>query len=381
LNRRYSALTLITVAFACISAAVLGTFGVFLYRFGGQSELNAALKYSEIKQIISEYYIGDYHPLDVDAAAYRAAIESLDDDWSYYMTAEQHEYYNQYSDNRYAGIGVTISAHEETGGLLITNVAADSPAELAGIQIGDIMIAVDGESIFGMTVGEVKAIIQPKLGGELSLTLQDSAGEQRTLLLNCELVYQNPVKYELLEHNIGYISIENFENGSGSGAVSAVDALISQGAVSLIFDVRSNPGGKVTQLLEILDYLLPEGDLFITKSKEGEEKVEVSDADFIDLPIAVLVDADSYSAAEFFAAALSDYEWATVVGQRTTGKGRSQVTFTLSDGSAVHISNNVYLTPNRIDLSEQGGLVPDIEVSADDTGDDSQLQAAIACLR
>ena len=194
----------------------------------------------------------------------------------------------------------------------------------------------------------------------------------------------------LLDDAIGYIKIENFESGSAEAFIEATDALMDQGATKLIFDVRGNPGGQLTELLDMLDYLLPEGDMFISVDQAGEETVYKSDADCIDLPMSVLIDADSYSAAEFFAAALQEYHLATTVGEATTGKGRSQITLEYSDGTALHISSKRYLTPNRIDLSEQGGLIPDVAVELDeqekelfysdalDYENDPQLQAAIS---
>ena len=145
-------------------------------------------------------------------------------------------------------------------------------------------------------------------------------------------------------------------------------------------------------MVTILDRLLPEGDLFIRADKHGREVVERSDETCVELPMAVVVNADSYSAAEFFAAALRDYDWAKIAGQPTTGKARSQVTYSLWDGSAVHISKYSYLTPDRIDLYDEGGLEPDstAELSEEETvryqtgwlapEDDPQVQAAIDLL-
>jgi carboxyl-terminal processing protease len=196
----------------------------------------------------------------------------------------------------------------------------------------------------------------------------------------------------MLEDNVGYVAITNFRQGAASDAIEAIEALLEQGATSLVLDVRSNPGGQVTELVELLDYLLPEGDIFIRADKKGREVVEVSDEECLDMPMAVLVNGDSYSAAEYFAAALREYNWATVVGEATTGKARSQVTIPLWDGGAVHLSKYTYLTPQRQDLYEAGGLVPDVEIelteqqrSDFDTGwlepsDDPQIQGAINAL-
>ena len=138
------------------------------------------------------------------------------------------------------------------------------------------------------------------------------------------------------------------------------ELLEEQDASALVFDMRGNPGGQLTELLEMLDYLLPECEMFVSVDREGKEKVYTSDKDCVTVPMAVLIDGDSYSAAEFFAAALWEYELAVTVGQPTSGKGRSQTTLFFSDGSALHISNKRYLTPKRVDLSEEGGLQPDV---------------------
>ena len=148
-------------------------------------------------------------------------------------------------------------------------------------------------------------------------------------------------------------------------------------ALGFIFDVRTNPGGLYSEMVTLLDYLLPSGDILVYVDSTGAEEVTKSDNVCLDMPMAVLVNSDSYAAAEFFAAALKDYNWATIVGERTTGKGRSQITVELTDGSAVHISNGKYLTPNRTDLSAEGGLRPDIDTALTDSGD-AQLSAALS---
>ena len=145
--------------------------------------------------------------------------------------------------------------------------------------------------------------------------------------------------------------------------------------------MRNNPGGKLSELITLLDHILPEGDLFVGVDRSGKETVTKSDNVCVKVPMSVIVNANTYSAAEFFAAALREYDWATIVGENTTGKGRSQTTELLSDGSAVHISSNKYLTPQRVDLSEQGGLIPDQTVTpGDDPEVDQQLNAAISAV-
>ena len=178
---------------------------------------------------------------------------------------------------------------------------------------------------------------------------------------------------------------------SAAETIAFVKDLIGQGAEALLFDVRFNPGGYADELVKVLDYLLPEGDLFRSVDYAGREEVDTSDASCVELPMAVLVNEDSYSAAEFFAAALQEYEWATIVGSQTYGKGNFQTAFYLSDGSMVNLSIGKYYTPGGKSLSETG-VTPDVVVDLDDEqyallyynaleqADDPQFQAAIDTL-
>ena len=346
--------------------------------FGGSDGYAAAQKYLSVQKIVEDNYVGEEDDAAMSDAACAAMIKSLGDQWSYYMTASEYETYKLYSANQYQGIGVTISAEQSGDGFAITAVSAGSPAESAGIKAGDIMMAVEGQSVSGLTVDEVRTLIRSHLNETVTLTIK-SGSSTADVKVDCTVIYKDPVTYELKDGGVGYIRIENFESGAGDKAVAAVDELLDKGATSLVFDVRSNPGGLLSELIKILDHLLPEGDLFVSVNEAGEETVTRSDSVCIQVPMAVLVNADSYSAAEFFAAALKEYSWATVVGESTTGKGRSQITVELADGSAVHISNNKYLTPLRVDLSEQGGLLPDVPVAMTAEGD-AQLDAAITAV-
>ena len=228
----------------------------------------------------------------------------------------------------------------------------------------------------------MQSTIRAKLNKTLKLTVQDTAGKSQTVTLDCTVIYTDPVTYKLMDNGVGYVRIRNFETGGGTRAVQAVDKLLDLGAKSLVFDLRDNPGGLLSELITILDHLLPQGDLFVSVDGSGKETVTQSDSVCVKVPMAVIVNGNTYSAAEFFAAALREYDWATIVGQNTTGKGRSQTTIALPDGSAVHISSRKYLTPNRVDLSEQGGLVPDVVVAPSaDSEVDAQLEAALSAVR
>lgn len=375
--KKYSAKSLVRCGVICVLATLL-VIGILMFAFfGGTQGLSFVWKTNLIRGIIANQYIGeiDWETMETDVA--KTMIDEVGDRWSYYMTQEEYESYSAYSNNTSFGIGVTVTLDVETEGFLIDSVTKGSPADEAGIVAGQIIIAVEGQSVIGKDTSELRSLMQAQEGKfELSLL---SGGEGITAAVYLTNIFKDPVSYEMKENNVGYIRIENFETGAASGAQKAIEDLGSEGAASLIFDVRSNPGGKLSELIDLLDYILPEGDIFISVSKNGRQAVSTSDAACIDYPIVVLLDANSYSAAEFFAAALSEYGYAALIGEQSTGKGRSQSTFELYDGSAVHISTKRYLTPNGIDLSEQGGLTPDIEIALDGAND-TQLEEAIKYL-
>jgi carboxyl-terminal processing protease len=366
------------VSFICgavITGLLLSYF--FVTKLGGTGMLPKVVKYAEMLSLLEDEYIGEADYGELDSAVYNSMITSLGDRWSFYISSDKLDEFNIYTHNQYTGIGVNIKT--ENGELVIVSVTAGSPAESAGLIPGDVIAAVDGTDVAGKEVSEVRDMILAKEGQEITLTVR-SDGKAKDVTLKTGAVFKNPVSYEMLEGNIGYISITNFEDGSADEAISAISALEGDGAASFIFDVRGNPGGRLSELLKVLDYLLPEGELFVSRDKSGNETVETSGPECFEAPMAVLINADSYSAAEFFAAVLSEYGWAEIVGERSTGKARSQQTFEFSDGSAVHISTGAYLTPNRVDLVEAGGVVPDIEVELSPE-EDSQLEAAADFLR
>ncbi len=391
-KKRFGLSALISAGIVGAALASLCLTGFVALQFGGTQGLAYAMKFSAILSAIDHRYVGEVDMDEVSGAAYTAMLAAIGDRWSYYMDAEAYELYKQYQKNSYTGIGVTIEAGAEGGLLRVTVVLEDSPAQEAGIVIGDRLLALDGENLKGLSAAEVKALIAGKQGAAFALTLRAEDGTERTVTVKAGEVHTDPVSYELLPEAVGYIHIKNFEGGAGEGVVSAVDTLVEQGAKSIVFDVRGNPGGLLSELLTALDHLLPEGELFVSVNESGNEKVSRSDANCVELPMVVLINENSYSAAEFFAAALSEYDWARLVGMPTTGKSRSQINIELTDGSAVHLSTNGYLTPKRVDLAETGGLAPDISVPLSEGDEakrssgvlaydeDGQLQAALTAL-
>jgi len=357
-------LTLVFTASAltCVILSVL----FFLY-IGNRDRTNAVSDgFAELIGVIDERFIGELDIDEITDAAKRAAVDALDDDWSYYMSPIEYAEFLRNSNNRYSGIGVDVMIDEETDGMKVLGVYSNSGADMAGIVIGDIVTAVDGESIIGLTLAEIRVMLRRPLGSTAVLTVLRADGEYQEITVLYDIVFTDPVSFEMLEGNVGYLALRNFEEDAAESFISAVNELISMGARGIIYDVRNNNGGRVSEVTQILDFLLPEGEIFISVDRSGIEKITRSDANFIDLPAVVLVNEFSYSGAEFFAAMLCEYDYAATVGEQTTGKNRMQTTIPLSNGGAVHISTGHYLTKNRISLYDIGGFTPEFIVPMTD---------------
>ena len=349
-------------------------------------------KIEELKDVIDQYFIGDADMTKAEDAAASAMIDAIGDRWSYYISAEEYASYMENKNNAYVGIGITIVVREDGTGEDIIEVKPGSSAQEAGILPGDTLIKVNGTSIAGMDTDQVAALVRGEEGTSLTVTvLRD--GAEMDFTLKRQTIQVQVATGELLEGNIGLIKIANFNSNCAKETIAAIEQLQEQGADKLIFDVRNNPGGYVNEMLKVLNYLLPEGVLYRDLDYRGNEGEKRSDAACLELPMAVLVNGNSYSAAEFFAACLQEKDWATVVGEKTTGKGHYQNTIRLEDGSAVNLSTGKYFTPNGINLTETGGIVPDVIETVDketaaliyagtvSAAEDAQIQAAVKYLQ
>lgn len=321
-------------------------------------------KLDQVRAVLDYYFIGDVDQKKLEDAASAAMVYALGDRWSYYMTAEEYQNYLQTMSNSYVGIGITVQLRPDGQGFDVTNVVSGGPAQQAGIAPGDVVIAVDGTSAIGLTVSEMSALVRGRENTQVKLTVL--RGQERKEFTVTRKTFQTPVATaQMLEGNIGLITIENFDQRCAKETIAAIESLTSQGATALIFDVRNNPGGYKTEMLEVLDYLLPEGPLFRSEDYQGKQSVDYSDEKHLDIPMAVLVNLSSYSAAEFFAAALEEYDAAVTVGEKTFGKGYFQNTIPLPDGSAINISVGKYTTPKGVSLAGVG-LTPQVQVPVDE---------------
>lgn len=347
-------------------------------------------KLDQLSQVIQEYFIEEPDVAAMENAAASAMVEALGDRWSYYMSAEEYAAYLEQMANSYVGIGTTVTLGDD-GYVHVAKVEAGSPALEAGVLPGDVIVAVEGEDIQNKSLDDVKMKIRGKEGTQVNLTVRRE-GQDISVTITRRQIKVAVAKGQMLEAGIGLVQIVNFDGRCAEETIAIIEDLLSQGAEALVFDVRFNPGGYKDELVKILDYLLPEGPLFRSVNYAGKEAVDESDARCLEIPMAVLINGDSYSAAEFFAAALSEYEAAVMVGQPTTGKGYFQSAFKLNDGSAAVISMGKYTTPNGVSLADVG-LTPDIVVDLDEEqylqiyygnvppAEDPQIQAAAEALK
>ena len=385
MEKREKAIRLIVRSVSYVLVAALASFATILL-------MGRSMKLAQLEQIIETYFVGETDDAAMTDAAAAAMVGSLGDRWSYYISAQEYADYQERKTNSYVGIGISIQKNPDGLGFDIVQVEPDMPASKAGILPGDILIEVEGQSMANVDSDVPIDLIRGRAGTQVQLVVL-RAGEKIPFTVRLITMQSLVAEGQMLQDSVGYVRINNFNTNCAKQTIAAIKDLVSQGARALVFDVRNNPGGYVSEMNEILDYILPEGDLFRSVRYNGAESVDKSDAACLEMPMAVLVNGYTYSCAEFFAAALEEYDWAEVVGEPTVGKAYYQNTFRLLDGSAVGLSVGQYYTPNGVSLAEEGGLVPDVVVEVDDITfamiyakvlpfeEDPQLAAALDTLK
>lgn len=375
---------LIVLSYVLVAALACGAT---LFFVSASTDYN---KLEDLENLILTSFAGDADKTKIEDAAADAMVNAMGDRWSYYIPAAELPSFLENSENAYVGIGVTVQATDDNSGLMVIAVQPGGPAEEAGVQVGDVIIQVDGESAQDRTVTEISAMIKGEEGTVVSITVLRS-GEGITMSMTRKRMETTVASSKLLNEHVGLVTIQNFDERCADETIAAIKALLNQGADMLLFDVRNNPGGYVDELTKILDYLLPEGNLIRTVGTDGSDETVTSDADCVKVPMAVLVNENTYSAAELFAVDLSEYGVARIFGQKTSGKGFFQQVFQLSDGSAAGISVGRYYTSQGNNL-EGIGLTPDEEIKLNDESEallyngmlepenDAQLQAALSYL-
>lgn len=317
-------------------------------------------KYQEVISTIQSNSVNAPDVAALENAASQAMVATLEDSWSFYLDAEAYEEYRLTKANNVIGIGVTTEFNNKYGYLGVTSVVAGSPAAMAQIEIGNLITNVNNTDVGTFSPSDLDHYLKSFGEEEFSLGLMNSQGGTRSVKMSCKVLYMPPVIWEMEEGNIGYVKISNFYTGCSAYLKEALTELTDNRAGAIILDVRNNPGGEVAELQAALDYLLPKGDIFICQDKGGKETIYSSDSELLDIPLVVMTTAKTENEAEMFAYVLQNYNAATIVGERTSGNGHSQVVLPLSDGSAVRVSKYNFLNSDRKSLQIIGGVVPDI---------------------
>ena len=373
--------------------AVGGVYGwtssSMMRAMGGKSDYNEAKRYIQIKDIVEDNFIDTVNRSAMGNSAAAAMISGLGDQWSSFMSADEYRTYQMSSANEYSGIGMSI-LKTPYGGFQITQVNPGSPAAWSGLGANMVIVGVDDVDVRGMDTDEVRTMIRSRLNKVFTLTID---GQKDPIKVDCSTTYVSPVSYKLDRTGAGIITISNFEAGSAEDSIAAIEALLSQNVSGFVLDLRDNPGGLVEEVHKLLDYLLPQGELFYLATKDGRQDVYTSDNQCLKTNFRIIINYHTYGEAEVFANVMQEFQWAALVGEATTGKTRAQQTIELADGSAIRLSTKSYRTAGGRDISREGGVVPDtiiyntnaeaIDASINDGNgtasynDDAQLREAL----
>ncbi|GMO02940.1 S41 family peptidase [Lachnoanaerobaculum sp. JCM 36186] len=345
-------------------------------------------KTSVLQNIIDRYFLFDEDMTKVEDGIYAGMMNGLGDPYTVYYTKEEYKALNEDTEGKYSGIGAVVSQNPNTKIITIVKIFDNSPANDAGLQVGDIIDKIDGEEVAGT---DMDILVKTKIRGEegTSFKMTVLRGDDRKeveLDLTRRSIEVETVAGKMLDNNIGYIAVSQFDAVTSEQFKSNIESLQSQGMTKLIVDLRGNPGGLLDQVVDMLDYILPDGLVLYTEDKYGEREEYYSDGSHeLKIPMVVLVNENSASASEVFTATFRDFEWGTVVGKTTFGKGIVQNVLPLGDGTAVKITTQHYYPPSGYDLHKVG-IKPDLEVDLNEgakigTDSDNQLSAAIDILK
>ena len=346
----------------------------------------------EAKADMIESYLEKYYVDEVDEEALEEMLcvgmmAGVGDKYTYYLSRENMEQYLENTNGNFDGIGIQVYMTQE-GEVVIGSVMEGKPAEEAGLLAGDVIIGVDGENMEGKQLSDVAAKIRGEEGTEVTLTVR-RAGEAEPLdaTMKRVTVEVESVACRMLTEEIGYISISGFKANTYEQFEECLNELEQKGMQGLILDLRNNPGGLVRSVYQVGDALLPEGTMVYTLDKKGNREDLKCDAEYLDIPLVLLVNENSASAAEILAGAVKDTGRGTLVGTQTFGKGLVQRLFTLPDGSGLNITVQKYYTPSGTSIHGIG-IAPDVEAAAESATlteipaeEDAQLQKGLQVMR
>jgi len=321
-----------------------------------------AQKLLTLKKHIEKYYLEPVDSEKLMEGAAKGMFEALGDPYSVYMNQKEFKDFNESTSGSYGGIGVIVT--DKDGYVTVVAPIEDTPGEKAGLRTGDKIIKVDDIEVTGIGLEKATSLMKGKKGTKVVLTvLRENRDEPLIMEIKREDIVLKTVKTDMLEDEIGYIRISMFDEDTGKEFKKALSEIKTKKAKGLIIDLRQNPGGFVTQCVEVADELLDKGVIFYTEDKYKNQVVTNSKDGKIDIPFVILVDEGSASAAEIVSGAVKDRKAGLLIGTKTFGKGLVQSVEKLNDGSGFKLTIQKYYTPNGIDINKVG-IEPDIEVKA-----------------
>ncbi len=354
-----------------------------------------AQKLKQIQSVIDKNYLFE-DKIDTsqeEDGIYRGFLSGLNDKYTAYYTSDELKSFLEETKGSYCGIGAMVSQDIETGICTFVRIFEGCPAEEAGILPGDILYKVDGTEVTGMDLTlMINKYVKGEEGSEVIITVyRESTDEYMDFTITRQRIDVPTVSGKMLDDEVGYICVTQFEGVTADQFKSKIEELQGEGMKRLIIDLRDNPGGELTSIVSMADYILKDGEKILTvANKNGIEKVyEAEDGHSLEIPMVVLVNGNSASASEAFTGAMKDNGAATIVGTQTFGKGIVQTLISLPDGSGIKITTDHYYTPSGNDIHEKG-IDPDVEVELDEEAatevvipeeKDNQLQKAIEIVK
>lgn len=330
-------------------------------------DMEMVWKLQDLESKINRYfYLEMATDEELKNGVYRGLLKALDDPYTEYYTAEELNSLMNQTEGIYYGIGAYVQLDKITSLPQISGVIEGTPAQEAGLRANDLIYEVDGETTYGLTLSEAVALIKGEEGTQVVLTIaREDEKDYLTIPVTRRKVESPTVNYEMLENNMAYIQITEFDDVTVDQFADALATMKGSGMEGLILDVRTNPGGSLTSVVEICRMLLPEGRIVYTEDKNGKQVEYKCDGKRkLQVPLVVLVDMNSASASEILAGAIQDYGLGTLVGTTTFGKGIVQQLIPLEDGSAVKMTVSSYYTPKGRNIHGVG-IVPDVECKFD----------------
>ena len=354
------------------------------------SGLKTSRKLSELSNVINYYYLNDIDEEQVEDWMYKGVMAGLEDPYADYYSEEELNSLKESTSGSYKGIGAVMTQDKDTGEISVVRCYENTPAAESGLLPGDIVTKYNGEDTSGLDLTEIVNEIKTGENDEITFTIKrEGESEEKEITLTRRAVDIPTVTSEMLENNIGYLEISEFDTVTLEQFQEAKASLGSQGMEKLIVDLRNNPGGNLSTVVDILREILPEGLIVYTEDRYGNRTEYSCDGDReLEIPLAVLINGDSASASEIFAGAVKDYGIGILVGTTTFGKGIVQRIVELSDGTAVKLTIAKYYTPKGNNIHDKG-IEPDVEVELEEgleqqitipKDQDNQLQKAIEIL-